>query len=78
MNSGTLLSCPICQVTPHPNGRLFPQILGRLMPNGQLVILRFRQGTTVIQSGNVTLQCGCGFSYYIEGNHVMGTAMLPI
>lgn len=69
---GTLLSCPVCALTPKP------QILGRLYPNGDVLILRFHSGTTLLRSGNINISCGCGFSYQLSGTVIEGTAMLHI
>jgi len=77
-NQGTLLDCPICRITPNKDGDIHPQFLGRLLPNGEVMILRFGSKFTIIQSPSITLSCSCGFSYYIQGTHIEGTAMLTI
>lgn len=71
MTSGQLLPClGPCQYTPKP------QILGRLLDNGDLLVLRFHQGTTVIHGHDKECSCGCGFTYQISGTVVMGTLMI--
>lgn len=65
---GTLL---YCQSHAHPDK---PQVLGRLMDNGSLLVLRFHSGTTVLQSTSYVLSCGCGFTYSIMGTVVTGTS----
>lgn len=67
LNSGTLLFCPMCARTEKP------QVLGRLFENGDFMILRFHQGTTVLRSGRYSISCGCGFTYHISGKEIEGT-----
>ena len=69
-NSGSLLYCLHCM------GGQKPQVLGRLLDNGDLLILRFHQGTTLLHAEHITLSCGCGFSYLINGTIISGTVML--
>ena len=69
---GTLL---YCQSHEHPDK---PQILGRLLDNGDLLVLRFHSGTTVLHSDEYNLQCGCGFLYHIEGTTITGTVMVTL
>jgi len=67
---GTLL---YCQTYEHPNK---PQVLGRLLSNGDLLVLRFHSGTTLLHSDKYDLACGCGFSYHIEGTVITGTVKI--
>lgn len=67
---GTLLRCPLCTIK--------SQVLGRILPNGEVLILRFHSGTTIIQAAKLTLSCYCGYSYMIENGVISGTARLWI
>jgi hypothetical protein len=67
---GTLL---YCQTYNHPNK---PQVLGRLLNNGDLLVLRFHSGTTILHSDRYSLECGCGFCYKIQGTIITGTMQL--
>lgn len=69
---GTLLYCPNCQYSPKP------QVLGRLLSNGDLMILRFHSGTTVLHSEHYDLRCGCGFTYSIDGTVILGTVKYTV
>lgn len=69
MNNGTLLYCLHCV------GTNKPQVLGRLLENGDLLVLRFHQGTTLLRSDHYILSCGCGFTYLISGTAINGTLM---
>jgi hypothetical protein len=64
MNEGTLISCPNCANL----GK--KQILGRVLDNGDLIVLRFHHGTTICRSENYTLACGCGFAVSIAGTSI--------
>ena len=66
-NDGTLLYCPVCTIK--------TQVLGRLLPTGELLVLRFHSGTTLLKSDSYTLSCGCGFTYFISGMNIEGTAI---
>lgn len=68
-NSGSLLYCPNCQFSTKP------QVLGRLLTNGDLLVLRFHSGTTLLHSNKYVISCGCGFLYEIQGTTVMGTSI---
>ncbi len=59
--TGQLLNCPNCERV----GK--KQFLGRIMPNGDLIVLRFHHGTTIVKSENYSLACGCGFKFDISG-----------
>jgi len=70
--NGTLL---YCQSFEHPDK---PQVLGRLLTNGDLLVLRFHSGTTVLHCNHYELYCGCGFFYHIDciqGSATVGTGM---
>lgn len=64
MPEGLLLNCLNCQ----RSGK--QQYLGRLLPSGELLVLRFHHGTTLIKSTEYKLACGCGFQYDISGTVV--------
>ena len=64
---GTLLTCPHCALSTKP------QILGRLLTNGDLLVLRFHSGTTIIHAKQYNLQCSCGFMFMISGTVISGT-----
>lgn len=70
--NGTLLICPNCAHTAKP------QILGRLLTNGDLLVLRFHSGTTLIHSEQYSLQCSCGFMYQIMGTTIQGTIQMTL
>ena len=69
-NSGSLLYCENCRYSDKP------QILGRLLDTGELLVLRFHSGTTLLISDHYQLSCGCGFTFMISGTTVQGTIML--
>ena len=73
MNTGGSLL--YCQSHEHPDK---PQVLGRLLTNGDLLVLRFHSGTTLLHSDKYVLGCGCGFQYTISGTVVTGTVMVTI
>ena len=56
-----------------PNCREKRQILGRIMTNGAVLVLRFHSGTTLIQSQSLSIGCSCGFTFDISGTAVVGT-----
>lgn len=72
-NQGQLLYCPVCQSEKgkHP-------VLGRLLINGGVLVMRYHSGTTILNAPNITIGCGCGFCYYLSGTVVEGTAILSI
>ena len=73
INNGLLLYCEgPCKYSPKP------QVLGRLLDNGDLLVLRFHQGTTVIRGEHKECACGCGFTIRIEGTAIIGTLMMHI
>lgn len=61
MTDGFLIECSNCL---KENKR---QILGRVMNDGDLIVLRFHHGTTVIKSKSYQLLCSCGYGYNIQG-----------
>lgn len=64
MNEGTLVACPVCERA----GK--KQILGRVLDDGDLIVLRFHHGTTRLRAPEYNLMCGCGFSFNISGTVV--------
>lgn len=61
-----LLQCPNCQ----SNNK--NEILGRNTGVGELTILRYQHGTTIIRAENFELVCGCGFIYKFQEGTVVG------
>lgn len=61
---GQLIECPVC------NRLGKKQILGRVLTNGDLLVLRFHHGTTIIRNTEYQLVCGCGFVFDISGTLV--------
>lgn len=47
-----LLICPVC----FAHGK--KEVLGELDEQGNLVIMRYRQGSTVVTSSNMVVRCG--------------------
>jgi len=72
ISEGTLLYCPICQFTQKP------QILGRLLSTGELLILRFHSGTSLLKCESYSLSCGCGFAFLIHQGSIAGTIRLEV
>ena len=75
MVDGSLLYCPNCATTPRPNGRIFPQVLGAILSNGDIKIIRNHAGTTILHASEHIVSCACGFTYHLQGTAVMGTYM---
>lgn len=71
-NNGSLLYCEHCRYSQKP------QVLGRLLETGELLVLRFHSGTTLLKSDHYQLTCGCGFTYLISGTIVQGTIQLEV
>ena len=63
---GTLLECQNCAKT----GKR--QILGRVLNSGELLVLRFHHGTTLISTDQAPLKLVCGCEY---GFTIMGTVV---
>lgn len=61
IETGQLIACPACL----NKGK--QQYLGRILPNGDLIVLRFHHGTTLIKASNYYLVCGCGFKFDVSG-----------
>lgn len=70
MNDGTLIQCPQCLA----EGK--KEILGRVTPTGDMLVLRFHHGTTILRATNYQLVCGCGYTWDISGTVVR--ELLPI
>ena len=64
MNNGFLVECPVCL----ESGK--KQILGRVLDNGDFLVLRFHHGTTILRSKEYSLVCGCGYLMNISGTVV--------
>lgn len=70
-NTGFLVDCPNCA----REGK--KQVLGRITPSGDLVVLRFHHGTTLIKAQEYQLVCGCGYTMDIQGTIIQSaTAIL--
>lgn len=61
---GQLVECPACQ----RSGK--KQILGRVLDNGDFLVLRFHHGTTLLRAAQYELICGCGMLFNISGTVV--------
>lgn len=66
MIEGSLIQCPVCQNA----GKT--QYLGRILNSGELCVLRFHHGTTLIRALEYQISCGCGYSLSVQG-----TVMVP-
>jgi len=53
--NNNLLMCPLCA----KQGK--KQILGRVMEDGNFLVLRFHHGTTIISAKEYQIKCGCGY-----------------
>ena len=69
---GILVECPRCAEL----GK--KQILGRVLTNGDLLVLRFHHGTTIIHANDYSLVCGCGYVFDISGTVVTQMNIQPI
>jgi len=63
MNSGTLITCPIC--------RDKKPVLGRLTESGEFIVLRFHHGTTIINSKEYSVLCGCGYTLNVANGTIV-------
>lgn len=63
---GQLLACPNCAQSG------IKQILGKVRDSGDLLILRFHHGTTIVKSSEYSIVCGCGFVFNVSGTVVTG------
>lgn len=70
MIDGQLLQCQNCI----QSGK--QQYLGKVATNGDLIVLRFHHGTTLIKASNYEITCGCGFTYQVSGTTVSTLAPL--
>lgn len=69
-DNGFLVECPQCAKL----GK--KQILGRVMPTGELLVLRFHHGTTLLSATEYNLKCGCGFTWNISGTVVRSASAI--
>lgn len=69
--NGVLVECPDCARI----GK--KQILGRVLDNGDLLVLRFHHGTTMLRALEYSLLCGCGYSFNIMGTTILPQALNP-
>jgi hypothetical protein len=61
MIEGQFIICPNCALI----GK--KQILGKLLNNGDFLVLRFSHGTTIIRAMQYSIVCGCGFNHNVSG-----------
>jgi len=71
MSNGFLVECSNCLKV----GK--KQILGRVMDNGDLLVLRFHHGTTLLRAEEYKLICGCGYELSIAGTVILQTVLQP-
>jgi hypothetical protein len=72
MIDGQLLSCPNCLQI----GK--KQILGKILTNGDFLVLRFHHGTTLIKGTVYTISCGCGWLANISQGTVVTQQALQV
>lgn len=70
--TGDLLYCANCRYTAKP------QVLGRLLSTGELLILRFHSGTSLIKFENMELSCACGFTFLLNNGTIAGTIKMEV
>lgn len=58
--NGGLIQCPDCEKT----GK--KQILGKMTQDGEFMVLRFHHGTTLVESQQYNIKCGCGWSMAVN------------
>lgn len=68
--NNNLVSCPECAKV----GK--KQVLGRVMDGGEFMVLRFHHGTTIIQSQQYEIVCGCGFKVAVTNGVVQNYGAL--
>ena len=73
MNNNTLLSCPLCTSV---NGK--HPVLGKILNDGAIVIMRYHTGTTVLRGPHLSVSCGCGYSLFYSGTALEGTALVQL
>lgn len=79
MNEGQLLYCNNASCFRlNRHGKHVQQVLGRVIDSGEVAVIRFNSGTTLIKCDHYQISCGCGFSYLISGTTIEGTIMLDI
>lgn len=68
---GRLLQCPNADCYKiNKRGEHAKQMLGRVLEDGNLMIMRFKDGTTVVNAESYQLVCGCGHGYTVMGTVV--------
>lgn len=60
-----LVTCPDCARI----GK--KQVLGNILPGGQFLVLRFHHGTTIVESTQYKIVCGCGFYLQVSQGTVV-------
>lgn len=65
--NNNLLVCPNCK----KEGKT--QVLGRILENGQFLVLRFHHGTTLVQASQYSIVCGCGYQFNVANGTVVLT-----
>lgn len=69
--SGTLITCPNC----NKEGKR--PVLGRLLDSGEVLILRFHHGTTLIKALEYNIQCGCGYVVHVSQGTIVSSSLQP-
>ena len=71
--NGSLIVCPNCARRLDKEGQPINQVLGRVMDDGNFMVLRFHHGTTILNVGSdYSVKCGCGYEYHVaHGTSVM-------
>lgn len=62
---GKLLACPTCLQ------QGIKQYLGKILDTGDMLVLRFHHGTTILRSKEYSVVCGCGYTFNISGGTVI-------
>lgn len=73
MNNSQMLLCPLCVSV---NGR--HTVIAKVLPDGAVAITRFHTGTTIIRGPHVSASCQCGYSVFLQGTVIEGTALINI
>lgn len=68
---GQLIRCPNPECYKvNKRGERRDQILGRVLDDGRLMVMRFVDGTTIVSSQTYQLICGCEYGFTISGTVV--------